>query len=36
MTRLHRRWHLWLWLVLSPLILVGLVVSLTLRTEALP
>jgi hypothetical protein len=36
MTRQHRRRHLWLWLVLGPLALVGLILSIVLRAEALP
>jgi hypothetical protein len=36
MTRLHRRWHLWLWLILGPLILTGLILSVVFRPEALP
>ncbi len=36
MTRSHRRWHLWLWLVLGPVVLAGLILSFALRTEALP
>jgi hypothetical protein len=36
MTRQHRRWHVWLWLVLGPLVLVGLILSIVLRAEAVP
>jgi hypothetical protein len=36
MTRSHRKWHLWLWLVLGPLTAAGLVLGLVLRTENLP
>jgi hypothetical protein len=36
MTRSQRRWHLWLWLLLAPALLAGLVLSVALRTEALP
>jgi hypothetical protein len=31
MTRAHRRWHLWLWRVLGPLTLAGLVTALLAR-----
>lgn len=31
MTRNHRRWHAWVWLVLGPLIAVGFVVGLLAR-----
>jgi len=31
MTRNHRRWHAWLWLLLGPLILAGFVVGLLAR-----
>jgi hypothetical protein len=36
MTRQHRRWHLWMWLVLGPLALAGLILSIVLRAEAVP
>lgn len=36
MTRSHRRWHLILWLILGPVLLLGLVLGLLLRPEALP
>jgi hypothetical protein len=31
MTRNHRHWHFWLWVVLTPLMAAGLVAALTLR-----
>jgi hypothetical protein len=31
MTRNHRRWHAWLWLLLGPLVVAGLVVGLLAR-----
>jgi hypothetical protein len=31
MTRNHRRWHAWLWLLLGPLIVAGFVVGLLAR-----
>jgi hypothetical protein len=31
MTRNHRRWHAWTWLVLGPLIALGFVVGLLVR-----
>lgn len=31
MTRNHRRWHAWLWLVLGPLLVMGFVVGLLAR-----
>ena len=31
MTRDHRRWHLWLWLLLGPLVAAGLVTALLVR-----
>jgi hypothetical protein len=36
MTRSHRLWHLWLWLVLGPLVLAGLILSVAFAPEALP
>jgi hypothetical protein len=35
-TRSHRRWHLWLWLLLAPVVLAGLVLSVVLRRGAQP
>jgi hypothetical protein len=35
MTRSHRQWHLWLWLVLGPLALIGLLLSVAWRGEVL-
>jgi hypothetical protein len=34
MTRSHRRWHLWMWLILTPLIVVGFLVALWSRPGA--
>jgi hypothetical protein len=31
MTRNHRRWHAWVWLVLGPLLVGGFVVGLMAR-----
>lgn len=31
MTRDHRRWHFWLWLVLGPLLVAGFVAGLLAR-----
>lgn len=31
MTRSQRRWHIWLWLALGPLIVVGLLTALSAR-----
>jgi hypothetical protein len=31
MTRNHRRWHAWVWLLLGPLIVAGFVVGLLAR-----
>ena len=31
MTRNHRRWHAWVWLVLGPFLALGLVVGLLAR-----
>ena len=31
MTRNHRRWHAWVWLVLGPFIVLGFVVGLLAR-----
>jgi hypothetical protein len=31
MTRNHRQWHAWLWLVLGPILLLGFVVGLLSR-----
>jgi hypothetical protein len=31
MTRNHRRWHAWVWLVLGPLLVAGFVVGLLTR-----
>jgi hypothetical protein len=36
MTRSHRRWHLWLWLALWPLVLTGLILSVAFRPEVGP
>lgn len=36
MTRSHRRWHVWLWLVLGPLIALVFILSILLRSEMLP
>ena len=36
MTRAHRRWHLYLWLLVGPLVTLGFVLALVLRREALP
>ena len=36
MTRSHRRWHLYLWLLVGPLVALGFVLALVLRREALP
>jgi hypothetical protein len=36
MTRSQRRWHLWIWLVLGPLVVDGLVLSVLLRGKVLP
>lgn len=36
MTRSHRRWHLLAWLVLAPLIVVGLIVALWSRVGGVP
>jgi hypothetical protein len=33
MTRSQRRWHVWLWLALAPLLAAGLVLALALRPE---
>lgn len=27
MTVRHRRWHYWMWLVLGPVVLIGLIIS---------
>jgi hypothetical protein len=35
-TRLHRRWHRWLWFVLAPVLLAGFVLCVTLRPEFVP
>ena len=32
MTRNHRRWHAWLWLLLGPLVVAGFVVGLLARS----
>jgi hypothetical protein len=31
MTRNHRRWHAWLWLLLGPLLVVGFVLAILAR-----
>jgi hypothetical protein len=31
MTRSHRRWHAWLWLVLGPVLVAGFVAALAAR-----
>ena len=31
MTRRHRRWHLWMWMVLAPLLAAGLIAALAAR-----
>jgi hypothetical protein len=31
MTRNHRRWHFWMWLVVGPLAVLGVVVALLTR-----
>ena len=31
MTRNHRRWHAWLWLLMGPLVVAGFVVGLLAR-----
>jgi hypothetical protein len=31
MTRQHRRWHLWMWLILAPLLAASLILSLVSR-----
>jgi hypothetical protein len=36
MTRRHRRWHLWLWLVLTPLLAAGLSLALASRHTPIP
>jgi hypothetical protein len=36
MTRSHRRWHLWLWLTLAPLVAIVMLLALAWRTEGLP
>lgn len=36
MIRAHRRWHLWLWLIFGPLIVLGLLLSVVQRQEMLP
>jgi hypothetical protein len=36
MTRSHRRWHFWLWVVLGPLIVLAFLISVLLRQEVLP
>lgn len=33
MTRKHRRWHAWLWLVLGPLLAAGLVIGILARSS---
>src|SRR5262249_51208223 len=33
MTRHHRRWHLWLWLLLTPILAVGLAAALLARPK---
>jgi len=35
MTRNHRRWHAWAWLVLGPLLAVGFVMGLLARPAPL-
>jgi hypothetical protein len=35
MTFSHRRWHLWLWLLITPLVAMVLFLSLAWRTETL-
>ena len=32
MTRSHRQWHAWLWLLLGPLIVAGFVIGLLARS----
>jgi hypothetical protein len=36
MTRLQRSWHLWLWLILAPAVLTGLLLSVFFRTGGSP
>ncbi len=36
MTHAHRRWHLWAWLLLAPMVAGIVLLSLVWRTEALP
>ena len=36
MTRSHRRWHLYLWLLVGLLVALGFVLALVVRREALP
>ncbi len=31
MTRTHRRWHAWLWLVIGPLVLLGVILAVKWR-----
>jgi hypothetical protein len=31
MTRSQRRWHLWIWLVLAPAVIVGVVIAIRAR-----
>ncbi|MCI0358220.1 MAG: hypothetical protein L0211_07040 [Planctomycetaceae bacterium] len=33
MTRLHRNWHLWMWLVIAPLLVSGLAMGILLRPK---
>jgi hypothetical protein len=36
MTRAHRHWHFWAWLVLTPVVLGLLAAALVARPEAVP
>jgi hypothetical protein len=36
MTRGHRRWHYWTWIILTPVIIALLLAALVIRPEAAP
>jgi hypothetical protein len=36
MTRAHRRWHFWAWVVLTPAVLALFIAALVIRPEAAP
>ena len=36
MTRSHRRWHFWAWVILVPVMVLFFALSLAWRSEAVP